>query len=75
MDKTDAVNIAFLAGVVIVLVASFVYVNVFWEEPEEDEESEDETDSFFDISEDVPKDVGTPVATPYAVPIGASASS
>ncbi len=75
MDKTDAVNIAFLAGVVIVLVASFVYVNVFWEEPEEDEESEDETDSFFDLSEDVPKDLGTPVATSYAVPIGMSASS
>ncbi len=42
MDKTEAVNVAFLAGVVIVLLAAFVYVNVFWEaDEEEEEEAED----------------------------------
>lgn len=28
MDKTDAINVTFLAAVIIVLVAAFVYVNV-----------------------------------------------
>lgn len=41
MDRTEAINVAFLAGVVIILVAAFVYVNVFYEEPEEEEESEE----------------------------------
>ncbi len=41
MDKTEAVNVVFLAGVVIVLLAAFVYVNVFWEADEEEEEAED----------------------------------
>ncbi len=54
MDKTDAINVAFLGAVVVILVASFIYVNVFWEEPEEEEEeSEDETESYFDIPADV----------------------
>lgn len=51
MDRTEAINVAFLAGVVIILVAAFVYVNVFYEEPEEEEESE-ETGSI--IAPDVP---------------------
>ena len=41
MDRTEAINVAFLAGVVIILVVAFVYVNVFYEEPEEEEESEE----------------------------------
>ena len=41
MDRTEAINVAFLAGVVIILVAAFVYVNVCYEEPEEEEESEE----------------------------------
>lgn len=41
MDRTEAINVAFLAGVVITLVAAFVYVNVFYEEPEEEEEAEE----------------------------------
>lgn len=41
MDRTEAINVAFLAGVVIILVAAFVYVNVFYEEPEEEEEAEE----------------------------------
>ena len=41
MDKTEAVNVAFLAGVVIILLVAFVYVNVFWEADEEEEEAED----------------------------------
>ena len=54
MDRTDAINIAFLGAVVVILVASFIYVNVFWEEPaEEEEESEETTESFFDIPADV----------------------
>ena len=28
MDKTDAINVTFLAAVIIVLAAAFVYVNV-----------------------------------------------
>ena len=32
MDRTEAINVAFLAGVVIILVAAFVYVNVCYEE-------------------------------------------
>ncbi len=28
MDKTDAVNVGFLAAVIIILVAAFVYVNI-----------------------------------------------
>ncbi len=54
MDRTDAINVAFLGAVVIILVASFIYVNVFWEEPaEEEEESGESTESFFDIPADV----------------------
>lgn len=53
MDKTEAINVAFLAGVIIVLVAAFVYVNAFYEEPEEEEEdAEEETGSLVDL--DVP---------------------
>ena len=53
MDKTEAINVAFLAGVIIVLVAAFVYVNVFYEEPEEEEEGDgEETETFIDL--DVP---------------------
>lgn len=53
MDKTEAINVAFLAGVIIVLVAAFVYVNAFYEEPEEEEEdAEEETGISADI--DVP---------------------
>lgn len=63
MDKTDAINVAFLGAVVVILVASFIYVNVFWEEPEEEEEeSEDETESFFDIPADVDSAEGTVVS-------------
>lgn len=53
MDKTDTINVAFLAGVVIVLVAAFIYVNFFWEEDEEEEEDEggEETESFVDVAE------------------------
>ncbi len=53
MDRTDAINVAFLGAVVIILVASFIYVNVFWEEPAEEEESEEKTESCFDIPADV----------------------
>ena len=54
MDRTDAINIAFLGAVVVILVASFIYVNVFWEEPaEEEEESGETTESCFDIPADV----------------------
>lgn len=28
MDKSDAVNVGFLAAVIIILVAAFIYVNV-----------------------------------------------
>lgn len=53
MDKTEAINVAFLAGVIIVLVAAFVYVNAFYEEPEEEEEdAEEETGALVDV--DVP---------------------
>ena len=55
MDRTDAINIAFLGAVVVILVASFIYVNVFWEEPpeEEEEESGETTESCFDIPADI----------------------
>ena len=55
MDRTDAINIAFLGAVVVILVASFIYVNVFWEEPaeEEEEESGETTKSCFDTAADV----------------------
>lgn len=52
MDKTEAINVAFLAGVIIVLVAAFVYVNAFYEEPEEEEDTEEETESLMDL--DIP---------------------
>ena len=31
MDRTEAINVAFLAGVVIILVAAFVYVTLHLE--------------------------------------------
>ena len=52
MDKTEAINVAFLAGVIIVLVAAFVYVNAFYEVPEEEEDTEEETESLMDL--DIP---------------------
>lgn len=37
MDKTEAINATFLAAVIIILLAAFLYVNLIWEEEEEDE--------------------------------------
>lgn len=65
MDRTDAINIAFLGAVVVILVASFIYVNVFWEEPpEEEEESGETTESCFDI----PADVDTAAEAVVSIP-------
>ncbi len=44
MSKREMIDVAFLAAVLVILVGSFIYVNAFYEVPEEDEEEEDAED-------------------------------
>lgn len=47
MDKTDAINVTFIIAVIVILVASFIYINFFEEDDEEEEEEDSEV--FVDI--------------------------
>ncbi|MDO5862331.1 MAG: hypothetical protein Q4Q58_06040 [Thermoplasmata archaeon] len=49
MDKSETINVAFLAAVIIILVAAFIYVNVV--PAEEEEEEEEATESEVSVEE------------------------
>lgn len=48
MDKTDAINVTFIIAVIVILVASFIYIN-FFEEDDEEEDEEEDSEVFVDI--------------------------
>lgn len=72
MEKTDAINVTFVVAVMVVLVASFIYVN-FFEEDEEEAEDEESTEAFVDAGiEDIgPAEAEAPESC-AAVPVVAN---